>query len=106
MAEYEGRAQQAIQEFDAPKGLELRAEAHLAGPNGDDFLEIIGRIRLDDGVHAFSYRATRSDLDDFGDTWFTKQALTNLDDMFRANRLPAVDEGAEAESQYLKPLAR
>ena len=101
LEEAASNAQLMIEEFHTDEGLELRVESHLTGTNGDDFLEITGRSRMNDGVHAFSYRATRSDLEDHGDGWFTRKALRSLNDMFRAGHLPPVQD--RVDHQTLKP---
>ena len=98
MTDFEQRAQRAIQDFDVPEGFELNARGHHEGAG---YLEIWGRTSLDDGVHAFAYRATRSDLEDHGDTWFLRRAIRSLSDQFLAGHLPLAE--GEAPHQVLRP---
>lgn len=102
LQDYLAQAHQAIADFDPDDGLSLSAQLHQGTglPEGDDFLEITGRARSEDGVHAFSYRARRADLEDRGNSWFTRRALRSLNDLFRASHLPRF-QGTEAEFQFL-----
>ena len=98
MTDFEQRAQRAIADFDVAEGLELNVKVHDQGPG---YLELYGRTRLDDGVHAFAYRASRADLEDHGDSWFLRRAMRSLNDQFVAGHLPLA--GDEAPHQVLRP---
>ena len=98
MTDYEQRAQQAIHDFDVAEGLELNVKVL---DQGFDYLELYGRTRQDDGVHAFAYRAARTDLEDHGDSWFLRRAMRSLNDQFLAGHLPLAE--GEAPHQVLRP---
>jgi hypothetical protein len=98
MSEYQQRAEQAIADFDVADGLELSVQIHQKGPG---YLELYGRTRLEDGIHAFAYRASRTDLEDHGDSWFLRRAMRSLNDQYAAGHLP-MKEG-ETAHQVLRP---